>query len=235
MMVPLAEAVGPMTPELLAALEARGFEAEAFLKLDLGVGESRQHPGALAVPFFDGQNIVGVKVRTIEQGRAGFGQAKQFGAGGIFYNLNCLTDPELANEPLIVTEGEPGCWASLVAGFPRSVGVPIASADGRRQPYVETSEPLWRDAREIILCTYDDDAGNTLREDIATAFGRSCCKWVRYPKGCHDLNETLRQFGECGVQETIRRAQWLAVPDATPCPSCPIRPRTRRWTPAWSA
>ena len=67
--------------------------------------------------------------------------------------------------------------------------------------------------REIILCTYDDDAGNALREDVATAFGRSRCKWVRYPKGCHDLNEALRQFGVRGVQETIRRAQWLAVPD----------------------
>src|ERR1700722_4154613 len=172
-MMALTEAVAPMTPELLAALEARGFDAEAFLKLDLGVGKSRQQAGALAIPFYDGQNVVGVKVRAIGQGVAGFGQAKQFGAGGIFYNLNCLSDPELAKEPLIVAEGEPGCWAALVAGFPRSVGAPIASADGRRQPYVEASEPLWRDVREIILCTYDDDAGNTLREDIATAFGRS--------------------------------------------------------------
>jgi twinkle protein len=212
-MMQAAESIGPMTPELLGALEARGFDAEAFLKLDLGVGESRQHAGALAIPFYDGQNIVGVKVRAIEQGVAGFGQAKQFGVGGIFYNLNCLNDPELANEPLIVAEGEPGCWAALVAGFPRSVGIPIASADGRRQPHVETSEPLWREVREIVLCTYDDDAGNTLREDIATAFGKSRCKWVRYPKGCHDLNEALRQFGVRGVQETIRRAQWLSVPD----------------------
>lgn len=213
MMPALAESIAPMTPELLSALEVRGFDAEAFLKLDLGVGEARQQPGALAIPFFEGRNIVGVKVRPIERGQAGFGQAKHFGAGGIFYNLNCLTDPELANEPLIVAEGEPGCWAALIAGFPKAVGIPIASADGRRQPYVETSEPLWRDAREIVLATYDDDAGNTLREDIATAFGRSRCKWVRYPKGCHDLNGALRQYGVRGVQETIRRAQWLAVPD----------------------
>ena len=132
-MMQAAESIGPMTPELLAALEARGFDAEAFLKLDLGVGESRHQAGALAIPFYDGHNVVGVKVRAIEQGLAGFGQAKQFGTGGIFYNLNCLSDPELANEPLIVAEGEPGCWAALVAGFPRSVGIPIASADGRRE------------------------------------------------------------------------------------------------------
>ena len=56
-MMQAAESIGPMTPELLAALEARGFDAEAFLKLDLGVGESRQHAGALAIPFYDGLNL----------------------------------------------------------------------------------------------------------------------------------------------------------------------------------
>ena len=33
-MMQAAETIGPMTPDLLAALEARGFDAEAFLKLD---------------------------------------------------------------------------------------------------------------------------------------------------------------------------------------------------------
>jgi hypothetical protein len=56
-MMQAAESIGPMTPELLAALEARGFDAEAFLKLDLGVGESRQQAGALAIPFYDGYNV----------------------------------------------------------------------------------------------------------------------------------------------------------------------------------
>jgi hypothetical protein len=79
-MMQAAESIGPMTPEL-AALEARGFDAEAFLKLDLALDESRQLPGSLAIPFYDGQNVVGVKVRAIERiGR--IGQAKQFGAAG---------------------------------------------------------------------------------------------------------------------------------------------------------
>lgn len=211
MIAQLAESITPMTPELLARLEERGFDAEAFLKLDLGVGQARGKPGALAIPFYDGPAVVGVKVRGIDAG--GFGQDTQLGVGGIFYNVNCLTDAELANEPLVVAEGEPGCWAALIAGFPRAVGVPIASADGRRQPYIENCESLWRDVREIIIATYDDDAGHTLREDIANAFGRNRCKWARYPKGCNELLDALRLHGVRGVQETIRRAQWLAVPD----------------------
>jgi twinkle protein len=210
-MAAIDDLIDPMTPELLSWLEAAGFDAEAFLKLDLGVGESRQQRGALAIPFFDGKALVGVKVRTI--GKSGFGQANlKFGDGGICYNVNCLIDPELSTEPLIVTEGEPNCWAALIAGFPRAVGVPMASG-GRRQPSVEKIEPLWRNAKEIVLCTYGDDAGNALREDLATTFGRHLCKWVPYPKECHDLVGTLRRFRTHGVQETIRRAQWMALPD----------------------
>lgn len=227
MLADAVESIGPMSPELLAMLEARGFDAEAFLKLNLGVGESKQRAGTLAIPFYDGRNIVSMKFRSLDAGAGGFGQAKQVGPGGIFYNLNCLRDPELANEPLIVAEGEPGCWAALLAGFPRSIGIPIASADGRRQPYVEQSEALWKDVKEIILCTYDDDAGNALRQDVAAAFGKSRCKWVRYPKGCYDLPGALREFGVRGVQESIRRAQWLAVPDIyamSDLPEPPLNP-----------
>ena len=34
---------------------------------------------------------------------------------------------------------------------------------------------------------------------------------MQYPKGCKDLGDALRDWGERGVQETIRRAQWLKV------------------------
>ncbi len=210
-MMQAADLIAPLTPELFAQLESLGFDAEEFVALDLGVGEAREKPGAFAIPFFDGASLAGIHVRAIEE-HGGFGPGKSNGVGGIFYNINCITDPNLTNEPLVVTDGQPSCWAALVAGFPRAVGTPIAHP-GRQLPYVEQSEPLWRDVREVVLCTYDDEHGHALRENLADAFGRSRCKWVRYPKGCHDLQAALRQFGVKGVQETIRRAQWFAVPD----------------------
>jgi hypothetical protein len=36
----IAQQIQPPTPELLATLEQRGFDAEDFLRLDLGIGES---------------------------------------------------------------------------------------------------------------------------------------------------------------------------------------------------
>lgn len=202
--------IGPMTPELLAGLEARGFEAEAFLGLNLGVGESLRARGSLAIPFFNGDVLAGVKVRKAEKG---FGLVGRTSSPPIFYNRNCLRDPSLADEPLVVAEGEPGCWAALLAGFRRSVAVPFAAVDGRRLPYVEESADLWRDAREVVICTYDDDNGHKLRDDIAQAFGRMRCKWVRYPEKCFDLASTLRATGKEGVQSAIAQAQWMAVPN----------------------
>lgn len=162
----LAREICPLTPTLLASIEARGFGAEQFLHLKLGVGEVAGHPNQLAVPYFDGTDIVGVAVLQAQPGEGGFTKLRQLGVPDLLYNLNCLRDPDLADEPLIITEGEPSCWAALASGFRRVVGVPASRADGRRIPCLEQSEELWRDARQIVLCTYDDDTGAVLREHI---------------------------------------------------------------------
>ena len=61
--------------------------------------------------------------------------------------------------------------------------------------------------REIILCTHADEHGDTLREDLIVALGRERCRWVKYPKGCTNLAQALKQYAVEGVRETIRRAK----------------------------
>jgi twinkle protein len=56
-----------------------------------------------------------------------------------------------------------------------------------------------------------DGPGANLLHDLSLRLGRHRCKWVQYPKGCKDLNDALREYGVRGVQESIRRAQWLRV------------------------
>lgn len=224
---PLAREICPITPALLASIEARGFGAEQFLHLKLGVGEAVGHPNQLAVPYIDGADIVGVAVLQAQPGEGSFTKLRQLGADGVLYNINALRDADLADEPLIVTEGEANCWAALASGFRRVVGVPVARADGRRVPCLEETEELWRDVRQFILCTYDDDAGAILRENIATVFGRARCKWVQYPRDCSTLLDALRRFGVRGVEATIERAQWYAAPDIysmSELPEPPLNP-----------
>jgi twinkle protein len=205
----LDDKIGTITPELLANLEDRGFDAEAFLGLELGVGVSVKDPEAFAIPFREDGKLVGLQVRNA----ATFAIVEQLMGPGLFYNLDRASTPELANDPLIVTDRADRCWAAIYAGYARSVAVPTMAVDGSRRALVEQHEALWRDVSEVVLCTADDAAGRALREDLADAFGRRRCRWVRYPKGLGSLSDVLRELGVEAVREAIDKAPWIPIPN----------------------
>ena len=143
-----ASKIEPITPELIEALERRGFEAEAFVRLDTGVGHSIQHPGALAVPYREGGRIVGLTLN----------QADTFTVLGgyldmvVAYNADSLTDASLQQQPLIVTDSPDACWAAMMAGCLRTVDVPSTGVPA--VSIIEQYAKQLEQVREIILCTY---------------------------------------------------------------------------------
>ncbi len=209
-----AATLKPLTDAHLAAIEARGLEPELLVRH--GVGASDRLPGdAIGIPFFDQGVRVATKYRTLT-GEKRFTQDK--GGRQILWNVDCLRDETLKNDPLIVTEGELDAFAALQANYPRTVSVPggapaqaIEGDDGRKYAFLDEAEPLLRDVREIILCVDGDGPGANLLHDLSLRLGRHRCKFVTYPKGCKDLGDALREFGVKGVQATINRAQWLKV------------------------
>lgn len=203
----------PLQARHIAAIEARGLDPELLEKL--GVGASDRLPGdAIGIPYFDGGVRVATKYRTLT-GEKRFTQD----AGGrqILWNLDCLRDDTLKGEPLIITEGELDAMAALQAGFPRAVSVPggapssSVEGNGAKYKFLDEADALLKDCREIILAVDGDGPGANLLHDLSLRLGRQRCKWVQYPKECKDLNDALRLYGERGVQETIRRAQWCKV------------------------
>lgn len=192
-------------------LEARGLDIELLERL--GVSSSdRLGPDTIVIPYFRGEQIVGRKYRTIA-GEKLFAQDP--GSEQIFYNRNCLSDPSLAGQPIIITEGEIDCWSAIQSGFPRCLSVPAGA------PKTEVGErattkynfvddmPATAESDPIILAVDGDDPGSALRADLALRLRPQRCKWVRYPRGMKDLNDTLQRYGSRGVVETINRAQWL--------------------------
>lgn len=200
-----------MSAALVQAIEARGLDVELLVKLGAH-GSGRLGPDTLAIPYRDGGVTVATKYRTL-------GDDKRFtqDAGGrqILWNLDCLRDESLKAEPLIITEGELDAVAALQSGYPRTVSVPGGAPmqpGAKRHPYLDEAEPLLVDAREIILAVDGDSPGANLLHDLAQRLGKARCKWLKYPKGCKDLNDALREYGARGVQKTIRRAAWYPVP-----------------------
>ena len=198
----------------LAILESRGLDAE--LLLQLGVQSSSKLGGdAIEIPYFDGEAVVNHKYRTL-------GEEKRFmqdaDARKVFWNRNAISDTTLADQPLIITEGEFDAMIAMQCGYQRVVSVPdgapskqVEDVDGPKYSYVDDEMPYLREAEKIILCTDSDGPGVNLMNDLALKIGRARCQWVRYPKGCKDLNDAYMQYGQKGVVETINRAQWCKV------------------------
>jgi hypothetical protein len=136
--------IHPLGVESLAAIEAHGFDAEEFLKLDLGVGELAEHQGVLAVPYREQGQVVAIHTGTFTKGVVGLQGGQWLGMSvPPLYNVDCLRDASLGDEPLIVVEGEMATWAALGRRLPalrRPAGLPCTGQDGR-QPHLEAALP----------------------------------------------------------------------------------------------
>jgi len=192
-------------------LEARGLDVE--MVTNLGVESSvRLGPDTIAIPYHRGGEIAGTKYRTIS-GEKKF--AQEPGSAQILYNRDCLSDPTLESQPIIITEGEIDCWTALQSGYMRTVSVPAGApsteiGDRSTAKYNFLNDmPELSSGTTIILAVDGDDPGSALRADLALRLGASRCKWVRYPRGCKDLNDALQRYGQRGVVATINGAQWL--------------------------
>lgn len=192
-------------------LEARGLDLETIERLGVSSND-RLGADGIAIPYFRGGQVVGVKYRTIAGGKR---FAQEPGSAQILYNRDCLTDPTLDGQPILVTEGEIDCWTALQCGYARSVSVPagapstqIGERASAKYDFLDDM-PAIADNATVILAVDGDEPGNALRADLALRLGARRCKWVRYPQGCKDLNDALKKFGQRGVVETINRAQWI--------------------------
>jgi twinkle protein len=204
-----------MSDQAVEWIEARGLSAELAARLGIDSYETPDGGAVLKIPYLVGAEAVNHKHRHLGEKR--FHQ--DAGATKAFFNFNAIVDASLAAEPLIITEGEFDAMAAIQCGYARTVSVPDGAPaqsigeeeQSRKYSYLEHAKGALRDCREIIICADGDEPGQNLLNDLAIRLGKARCKWVKYPKGCKDLNEVLLRYGDRGVHETIRRAQWFRV------------------------
>jgi twinkle protein len=204
-----------LKPLHLEILEGRGLDPETLVRV--GVESlSRADGDWVSIPYLADGQVVNHKFRTIS-GKKRFYQDE--GAPKQFWNVDVLKDESLADQPVIITEGEFDAIAAIQCGFPRTMSVPDGAPaeaigdnkESQKYLFVRSAQKLLANCREIILATDGDGPGINLMNDLAIRLGRSRCKFVRYPKGCKDLNDALMAYGPKGVTETLHRAQWCKV------------------------
>lgn len=166
----------------------------------------------IAIPYRVNGVTVNWKFRCLTEKR--FAQVK--GGKQVWWNADAIADPTLADQPLIVTEGELDAMAAMSAGFVRVVSVPGGApqapteSDGKYGFLADSLDAL-RQCREIVLAVDGDGPGVALLQDLATRFGKGRCKYLSYRDGAKDLNDLLLGWGPSAVVEAINAAKWVKV------------------------
>lgn len=219
-----------------AFLETRGLDAALCERLGLTSGKDRSGSEWIAFPFERNGVRVNRKFRSVE-GKE-FKQDK--GGEQILWRLDCLADVGLADQPLIITEGEFDAVAAIQAGYWRTVafaaGAPPEGANEEQDlrasaRYVSVQGGELKGVREIILAVDADARGIQLRSDLVALLGAARCKFVTYPNGCKDLNDVLREYGADEVRKVIDGARWVNVAGVFLPSELPELPPLKVWRP----
>jgi len=122
----------------------------------------------------------------------------------IFYNLDAIKD----ETEIIICEGEIDCLSFHESGHFNSISVPNGASKGNQK--LEYLDNCWRefeDKTKIILAVDNDEAGNSLREELSRRLGKERCFTVQYPEGCKDSNEVLVKYGKEAVNQLVKNSR----------------------------
>jgi len=125
------------------------------------------------------------------------------GAELIFYGLNNIKNIEHC----YIVEGEIDALSLHEAGLYSVVSVPNGASKGNQKlEYLDNCYKYFKDKKEIILCTDNDEAGLALRNELARRLGTYRCKYVDFDE-YKDANEILVKKGAEFLRNKIKDAK----------------------------
>ena len=154
-------------------------------------------------PFYKDGEVVNIKSRTADKK---FRQEKN--AEKCFYRFDHMK----GMETIIITEGEMDALSMVQAGFTNVVSVPDGATAPNSNPsdrkfsYLLSAEEHLMGAKQVILCTDSDRAGQHLRDELSRRIGREKCCKVEFPHDCKDMNEVLTKYGEDKIVDIVSEA-----------------------------
>tara|TARA_R100000951_G_scaffold32197_1_gene27489 strand:+ start:3639 stop:5312 length:1674 start_codon:yes stop_codon:yes gene_type:complete len=159
------------------------------------VGKKRR---AINFNYYRENNLVNVKYRD---GQKNFKMVS--GAELIFYGLDNIK----TMEKIFIVEGEIDALSLHEAGIYSVCSVPNGASKGnQRLEYLDNCFQYFKDKKEIILCTDNDNPGIQLRNELARRFGAYRCKYVDFGD-FKDANEILTTKGAETLRNVIKTAK----------------------------
>lgn len=164
------------------------------------VGKERN---CICFNYFKGGELINIKFRD---GAKNFKLVKD--AELSFYNVD-----EIEKDPdCVICEGEMDCLSFYEAGVYNCVSVPNGASKGsQRLEYLDNCYEYFLNKERVYLATDGDQAGISLRDELARRIGKERCWIVRYPEGCKDANEVLLRYGKAAVKQLLDDAYQYPV------------------------
>ncbi len=148
--------------------------------------QARKERNAINFNYFREGELINCKYRD---GQKNFKMVS--GAELIFYGLDSINEMST----IYIVEGEMDALSLHEAGIYSVCSVPNGASKGnQRLDYLDNCWEYFKDKKEIILCTDNDQPGLSLRNELARRFGQYRCKYVEFGD-FKDANEVLIEKG----------------------------------------
>lgn len=196
--------------------DSRGLDPERAARYGVEMRQLRK-TGAMAVAIGYRRNgeVYGHKLRPVDPGDGPRFFFHPTGAVRDLWNVDCLKDETLNEQPVVITEGEIDALSCIEAGFPRAVSIPdgwtekFMGDDGpKSKPILANADALKR-SPFVIVAGDGDPTGQSFVRAVANMLEPHPCKFVQYPDGCKDANDVLRKHGAGELARVLNAARWI--------------------------
>ena len=195
--------------------ETRGLDELMAARYGVEVKPLRNGGEGVTIAYRRHGETYGHKIRPLSPGDGPRFFFHPKGAGRDLWNVDCLLDTTLTDQPVIITEGELDALSCAAAGFPRVVSIPdgwtlnYRGADGgpKSKPILDNLERL-RKSPFVIIAGDSDETGGSFVKAVRNMLDGHPCKFLDYPDGCKDANDILKKYGPADLARVLNSARW---------------------------
>lgn len=160
--------------------------------------KAQKEVNAICFNYYRDEILVNIKYRASGKDFRLFKDAEL-----VFYNMDSLKGLKTA----VIVEGEIDCLSMHEAGIYNCISVPNGASKGNQKlEYLENCWHLFEGMENIVIAVDNDEAGNSLRDELARRLNKSRCSLVDWPEGCKDANEVLIRFGKDALKQMVESA-----------------------------
>ena len=189
--------------------EGRGISQRTLKEMKISEGkewmpQTQKEENTVQFNYFEGETLINTKYRD---GAKNFKLVKD--ADKIPYNVNALLNPEFKD--IIIVEGEMDALSYIEAGVPYVISVPNGAQTGENNlSYLNRFIDAFDTKDRVFIATDKDNAGRSLKNDLAARLGHSKCYWIDWGK-YKDANEVLQNEGINGFHAIGLKAKEFEI------------------------